>query len=140
MKKIILLFVAILAFSCSSDDKQTSSPDPILGTWKPITQIILDRDTNQEQDRYEVCNQKTRLTYLASGTLSNIIAQGNNLSECMIGSVPNVTWYKNGNSLSVTFPGVGEQISNVTFSNNNNNMKEVAIDGNYTITTTYIRE
>ncbi len=139
MKKLFLfLLIAAFSISCGGDDD--ADVNPIIGTWKPISERQLNTDTNIDDNSYDVCQQNTRITYNENGTASAIIYYGNNLNDCTSDIVTGVEWIKLNNELTLTIPGIGAVVSNLTFSNNNNNMTEVTIDGPYVITTVYVRQ
>jgi len=141
MKKIILMFVAVLAFSCSDDKTPEPAVDPIVGTWKPVSEILRNTQANTTENSYQICNANTRFTFTSSGSLINIISEGEDASDCETFSLPNITYTKVGNVLTLFQPGVVDtDPSTVTFSNGNNTMTLVFLEDVFVNTITYTRQ
>lgn len=141
MKKIIL-FLAIGAFaiSCSSDSKDDApAQSPIIGTWKPISEIHENTDNNQTTNELDPCDDKTRITYNSNNTVSAIVYYGTDINNCSSSNINNVSWLLDGNNLTLNYPGIGEMYSTITFSNKGTVMTDVSLDGPFKITTVYTK-
>lgn len=145
MRKIILfLTVGFFAISCSSDDSNSDTGfdfgvNALVGTWKPISSIEENTDTHENTNTFEVCNDKTRITYNSNNTASAIVYHGSNVNSCSSSNINNVSWSLDGSNLKLNYPGIGEMYSVITFSNQGTVMTDVTIDGNYKITTVYTK-
>lgn len=141
MKKFALLFLAIAAIGCGSDDGPTTPANPaIVGTWKPVSRIV-DNHWDGVQNQLDACDALyTRYTFHPDGKLSGTESYGDNTSSCTTTTF-NVqegnTWSMSGNTLIMNNEtGYPHQ---VTFTNNNNTMTTVADDGGLILTTVWSR-
>jgi len=67
MKKILLLALALIMGACSTSD--SPNQDLIIGIWKPIRDVEVFNNGNEEIDLPSVCELKNRFTFRKDKTL-----------------------------------------------------------------------
>lgn len=127
--------------SCGSDDDKGGGQSPIVGTWKPVSEVYENTDTGQTTNELSVCEAEyERITFNSNGSVIGELYSGNDVNNCTFdGSPQGVTWSISGNQLTYHYPSIGSDTYTITFSNNNNTRVEVIHDGPYIITTIYAR-
>lgn len=126
MKKLlVLLFVGLLTISCSSNDDETFSNDPIIGSWR-LTSIIKDGT-----DLATTCDKRQTATFDEEGKVSITNFSLDSNGTCSISETRNGTWSPNGNSYSITFDG---ETDTETLSFSGNNLSFVSEGATYTYT------
>lgn len=89
MKKLLFLIPFIL-LSCSKDEANENSDDPIVGTWKPIGNVDMYEFNSYEENLFEEseCEQRSRLTFEMNGKASYVeyseVYEGNEVVACEI--------------------------------------------------------
>lgn len=137
MKKLFLAFSIVFLLSCSKDEKTSSIP-AIVGIWKPISEIHLNRETNQSTNELEPCEDLSRYSFNNSGVLTATVYFGSVLTQCENFNLQGTYSLTNG-QLSFIFANNTDGPYSVSFSNNNNTMTTRLSDGPYDITTVYTR-
>jgi hypothetical protein len=98
MKKIILLLITIVSLSsCSSNDDDTASLNPIIGNWQ------LKSMTENGEERSNDCSRKSTVTFLENGNGSNISYDenydGNGNAVCKNDDNGTSTWQNSTGSI-----------------------------------------
>lgn len=137
MKKLLFFFTALLILSCSSDDGD--STPLVVGTWKPVSSIQENSNDNSTRNRLSACQVNTRIIFNVNKTIGGISYFGNDLNDCDSNQITNVSWSFSGNKLKYIYAGGEADEATITFSNNNNTMTEVMIEGPYRNTVVYSR-
>ena len=105
MRKLIFL-IALTLLSCSKEEENINSTDPIVGTWKPMGNVDKYEFNNFKENHFESssCEQKSRVTFKVSGEVSSIgydnVYEGNEVVACEIVESENKIsfWRKVGDS------------------------------------------
>lgn len=150
MKKYFLVSLLILGtlFSCSSSDDDSSSVDPIVGTWKIVAEY-----EDEALVQSDACDLVNELVFYADNTISSeIYLDLNDDANCSLWATSKSEW-KNQDGLyhvkniSITYAKSNGTIMNqnpefklfnITFLDHNNQM-EVLYEEEYNNTTTLIK-
>jgi len=112
MKKLLYLFItSIFLISCSSDDDNNSSLEPIIGEWQ-----LTSYKFNGEEKAND-CDKKSTTTFFKNGT-GNSIGFDFTQNKCER-FTDTFTWVNLGDSKYRTDNGYYAYTTEITFSNNN---------------------
>lgn len=135
MKKLILLLSVItLSFnSCDSDD-DSSSQDPIVGTWN-LNQSF----ENDEEYELDNCDKEGALTFNSNGTYSSISYYTDSDDTCSVDYESTGTWENNENGVYTFIDDESDAEQTLTITFSGNTFYYTDIDGSYTYKEVYIK-
>ncbi|MCY2687616.1 hypothetical protein [Salinimicrobium sp. TH3] len=81
MKKLLLLMLPALVFSCSSEE---SEKDPIVGDWGYVKQMEFPENAEPIEREADECGKKESMLFKANGELFSVHYYVNNIMECTL--------------------------------------------------------
>jgi len=136
MKKLFLLFtvISLVLTSCSSED--SSSQDPLIGTWTWYQSF-----DNGVEETLDDCDKMDTIVINSNGTLNESYFYNNN-GTCESDGTDSATWQNLGNNVYRIVYDAGtadEEIIELTIIFDGNTFSIEEVDGEYTYKVVYIK-
>jgi hypothetical protein len=106
MKKImtILVLTLLVISACKKDDSPKSDKEKLVGTWKPVKDVISCEGQGEVVDFPDACESNSRLTFKSDGTGTFKGYELDGDDNCTLLEI-DFDWQINDGNLSVTFDG-----------------------------------
>jgi len=116
-----ILIGLIIFLSCSNDDNLNSRSKLLVGTWKPIKEVLVESAENEGTYNFSTCEQKTRITFYSDGTHYVSGFQYFGEENCYEVFQSKGTWTLSGDNFSMT--DFGETIDYTFFQLSNDTLQ-----------------